>query len=316
MTTYKPDDCPALMPHLIVRDVKQALDWYEQAFGMTCRLQIPQENPVHAEMVWEDMVIMIGKASGTNPGQSQAPITTGVACPVSLYLYCSDVDTLFARAREHGAKSQMDIEDMFWGDRMCTLKDPEGHVWSFATKVGEFDPSKMPTPDQANEAAAPPPPREHHEVFVATMPDLRVFYDRHIGPYDASTIGPFFYQFMAKVAQFGICGPQSMVLGICQDDPRDTPEEDCRYDAGVTVNGDQPCPNGLMEQVLPGGDYVRILHKGPYDKLGETWQWIGETVFPNLGRECRPQPPFERYVNSPADTAPDDLLTEIYIPLD
>jgi AraC family transcriptional regulator len=71
-----------------------------------------------------------------------------------------------------------------------------------------------------------------------------------------------------------------------------------------------------MEQVLPGGDYAVILHKGPYDNLQDTWQWIGEIAFPNLNRECRDQPPFECYLNSPADTAPDELLTEIYIPLD
>jgi uncharacterized glyoxalase superfamily protein PhnB len=33
---------------------------------------------------------------------------------------------------------------MFWGDRMVRLRDPDGYLWSFATKVGEFDPSKMP----------------------------------------------------------------------------------------------------------------------------------------------------------------------------
>ena len=43
--------------------------------------------------------------------------------------------------------------------------------------------------------------------------------------------------------------------------------------------------------------------------------WIGESAFPHHGRECRDQPPFERYLNSPADTASDALLTEICIPL-
>jgi uncharacterized glyoxalase superfamily protein PhnB len=29
---------------------------------------------------------------------------------------------------------------MFWGDRVAKLKDPDGHVWAFATKVREFEP--------------------------------------------------------------------------------------------------------------------------------------------------------------------------------
>jgi PhnB protein len=30
--------------------------------------------------------------------------------------------------------------DMFWGDRMCSLTDPDGHTWNFATHTGkEFE---------------------------------------------------------------------------------------------------------------------------------------------------------------------------------
>lgn len=35
-------------------------------------------------------------------------------------------------------------EDMFSGDRMVQLPDPDGYPWSFATVVGAFDPSKVP----------------------------------------------------------------------------------------------------------------------------------------------------------------------------
>lgn len=310
MLLSKPDNCPWLMPHLIVGDVVEASRWYEQAFGMTTRLVIPDNDPVHAEMVWQDAVIMLGKAgTGSSP---QPPAISGVACPVGLYLYCDDVDAMYARAVEAGAKIKAPLEDMFWGDRMFTLKDPQGHIWTFATKVAEFDPGKMP----AHEAPPPPLPREHQSLTVETLPDLRVLFDRHIGAYLPQNLGSFFCQFMSKVQQHDLMRPNSMVLGICQDDPRDTPEDQCRYDAGITADVHMPCPEGLMEQILPGGDYAIVLHKGPYDTLPETWQWIGEVAFPSLGRECRDQPPFERYLNSPADTPPDELLTEICIPLD
>ena len=42
------------------------------------------------------------------------------------------------------AKGDVAPQDMFWGDRMCKLTDPAGHVWNFATNVADFDPSKMP----------------------------------------------------------------------------------------------------------------------------------------------------------------------------
>jgi len=33
---------------------------------------------------------------------------------------------------------------MFWGDRIAKILDFDGYSWTFATKVREFDPSKMP----------------------------------------------------------------------------------------------------------------------------------------------------------------------------
>jgi DNA gyrase inhibitor GyrI/uncharacterized glyoxalase superfamily protein PhnB len=300
------------MPHLTVRDVNIAVQWYEQVFGMCCRLRIPENEPVHAELVWQDMVIMLAKAGEI--GMPQAPVNSGVASPVGLYLYCEDVDAMHERAVKAGARIQMQLQDMFWGDRMFTLIDLEGHVWSFATKVGEFDPTKMPSPQQIEQGQTPPP-REHQSMTVRTMPDLRVFYARKIGPYSPAELGPFFKLFIKRVLQHNLFTPYCMVIGICQDDPRDTDDKDCRYDAGITVNADLPCPEGLHEQILPGGDYAVVLHKGPYDKLAETWQWIGEVAFPSIGRECRDQPPFECYLNSPEDVFPDELLTEIWIPL-
>jgi uncharacterized glyoxalase superfamily protein PhnB len=34
--------------------------------------------------------------------------------------------------------------DMFYGDRNCSVVDPDGHLWYFSTNVADFDPSKVP----------------------------------------------------------------------------------------------------------------------------------------------------------------------------
>ncbi|MEP4151303.1 MAG: GyrI-like domain-containing protein [Lentilitoribacter sp.] len=36
---------------------------------------------------------------------------------------------------------------------------------------------------------------------------------------------------------------------------------------------------------------------------------------PEAGHEFADAPPFEKYLNSPRDTAPSDLITEIHVPL-
>lgn len=55
--------------------------------------------------------------------------------PVTIHLQVEDVDAVFAQAVKVGAKVDMPIENMFWGDRHGRIEDPFGHQWSIATHV-------------------------------------------------------------------------------------------------------------------------------------------------------------------------------------
>ena len=102
----------------------------------------PDGKSMHVEVSWRDGVIMFGPESSQN--ECQSPTTLGVRPPGGLYIYVDDVDVLFKRATAAGAKVDKAPADMFWGDRMCTLIDPDGHIWSFGTNVADFDPTKAP----------------------------------------------------------------------------------------------------------------------------------------------------------------------------
>ena len=45
----------------------------------------------------------------------------------------ADVDEVFGRAVKAGARTEMAVQDMFWGDRYGKLTDPFGQQWSIAT---------------------------------------------------------------------------------------------------------------------------------------------------------------------------------------
>jgi uncharacterized glyoxalase superfamily protein PhnB len=137
---------PWLTPYLTVKDPDAALDFYQRAFGFEKRFAMPGPDgrTAHAEIGYRDAVIMLGPECVGTENPSKSPATTGVPSPVGLYVYCDDVDALFARATKAGAKAALPPQDMFWGDRMCSLTDPDGHGWSFATNVADFDPSKAP----------------------------------------------------------------------------------------------------------------------------------------------------------------------------
>ena len=63
-----------------------------------------------------------------------------------------------------------------------------------------------------------------------------------------------------------------------------------------------------------GGEALCALHVGPYSTLGETWS----AVFARAASLQRPvtKSSWEVYLTTPADVAPADLRTEIYVPID
>jgi PhnB protein len=140
----KPANMPWITPCLTVKDADVASTFYEKAFGFEKRFSMPGPDgrTAHAEVGWCDGLVMLGPESATGPCKS--PATTGVRPSNSLYVYCDDVDALFQRATKGGATVEMPPKEMFWGDRVCTLIDPDGYRWSFATNVADFDPLKVP----------------------------------------------------------------------------------------------------------------------------------------------------------------------------
>ena len=63
--------------------------------------------------------------------------------PVGLYLYVKDADQSFNRAVSAGAKADMPVTDMFWGDRCGQVTDPFGHKWSLATHKEDLAPQEI-----------------------------------------------------------------------------------------------------------------------------------------------------------------------------
>jgi len=120
----------SVTPYLMVRDANRALAFYAQAFGARelMRLPTPDGKVAHAEVMIGDSHVMLADESREFP---RPQTLNGVG--VSLMLYVDDVDAMFARAVKAGAKVRRDVADQFYGDRVGTLTDPFGHVWSIAT---------------------------------------------------------------------------------------------------------------------------------------------------------------------------------------
>jgi PhnB protein len=129
-----PNDYQTATPYLIVNDAPRAIAFYKEAFKATeiIRLTDPSGKIAHAEIrIGHAPIMLADEQMGY-----RSPASLG-GSPVSLLLYVEDADTLFAQAIACGAEELSPVSDQFYGDRMGSLKDPFGHIWSLATRVEE-----------------------------------------------------------------------------------------------------------------------------------------------------------------------------------
>jgi PhnB protein len=62
---------------------------------------------------------------------------------MTVSVYVEDVDAVFGRAIEAGAKAIRPVANQFYGDRSGQFEDPFGHQWSVATHVEDVSPEEM-----------------------------------------------------------------------------------------------------------------------------------------------------------------------------
>lgn len=138
MATYKgvPEGASAVIPRLFCRDVEAEIAFCCEALGAieAGRRPGPDGRAAHAMLMFGPAMLMLEAEWPTLP--SKPPSADG-SSPVVIYLYVEDVDATAARAVERGASVVVPVETQFWGDRMGWIQDPEGHMWTIATRVEE-----------------------------------------------------------------------------------------------------------------------------------------------------------------------------------
>lgn len=151
-------------------------------------------------------------------------------------------------------------------------------------------------------------------VEIVRREECRVVFVRHVGPYDQA--GTAWSRLAALAGSGGLMGPRSEFLGILHDDPEVTPPERLRYDAALVPPAGLSFYGTFGTTVLAAGDYAITRHRGPYSTLAETYARLCGGWLPSSGREPRAAPALESYRNNPQSTPPEDLVTDIYIPLE
>jgi PhnB protein len=137
-----PDGYGSAIPYLIVRGAGQAIDFYTSVFGATevMRFPAPDGRIGHAELKIGNGLFML---ADEHPELGHRDPRDVGGTPVSIMVYVPDVDALVRRALKAGSKIRRPLADQFYGDRSCTLEDPFGHVWHFATHKEDVSAEEM-----------------------------------------------------------------------------------------------------------------------------------------------------------------------------
>lgn len=134
-----PDGFRTVTPFLSIQGASDAIKFYQKAFGAE---QIERHDALdgkvmHAVLRIGDSLIMLADEFPEYNSGVSSPVRLTGSCVV-LHLYVDNVDDLFNKAVQAGAKVIMPVEDRFWGDRYGQLQDPFGHHWSVAAHIADL----------------------------------------------------------------------------------------------------------------------------------------------------------------------------------
>ena len=150
-------------------------------------------------------------------------------------------------------------------------------------------------------------------IDIIDAPARRLLATPHRGPY--MEIAKAFERLGAILAARNLWPQTRGMVGVYYDDPSAIKAADLRSHAGVVVDAALPSVEGLNDVHLPGGRMAMLHFKGHYSGLPAAYAHLYGTWLPASGQDAGHSPVFEDYLNSPMDTAPEDLLTDICLPL-
>lgn len=154
-----------------------------------------------------------------------------------------------------------------------------------------------------------------YAVQVRLVPSVSLAGMAHRGSY--MRVGKAFEMTYTRMAAQGLMRADTRWLAEYLDDPFAVPQAQLQSRAGLSL------PPGLgaaslapLETFTLGGCLCAVLrHQGPYAAMSAAYQWLFGSWLVQSGHEVANLPVFEEYLNSPRDTPPSELLTDIYLPL-
>ncbi len=125
--TYRPDGFGTISPYIMSGNPDELIEFLKTAFYAD---ELNRSiNPANGEIA--NCILKIG-ASSFMISQARNQFLN---MRTSFYLYVEDVDGMYNRALEKGAKSEFAPADMPYDDRQAGVIDPSGNYWWISKRL-------------------------------------------------------------------------------------------------------------------------------------------------------------------------------------
>jgi effector-binding domain-containing protein len=152
-------------------------------------------------------------------------------------------------------------------------------------------------------------------ITLVELPDQQVLAIRKRGNYRiVPELLAVLFEFVFR-KQVAIAGMPFLLLHETSKEEAEEADRNGTADVEVAipVNGQVRTEGDIIAYTLPGGKMARIVHLGPYENTGESYErlfaWIAERGLSVKG------PIREIYYNDPREVKPEEIKTEVLAPV-
>ena len=149
------------------------------------------------------------------------------------------------------------------------------------------------------------------DVRIETLDPIHVARIRHLGSYNG--VGPCFERLFRWASAMD--APTGRVLTLSYDNPDAVAPQRLRWDACVELRTDHEPPPGVVLGPVGGGRYAVHRLVGPYEGISEAYRRLFGQWLPGSGESMDERPCMEMYRRTQADTPPEQLVTDLCVPL-
>jgi PhnB protein len=125
---YIPPGFNTITPYFFVSNAHAFVTFLVDGLGgdETCRTLRKDGQIQNVQVRLGTSTVMVSEATERYPAMSSA-----------FYLFVADANAAMQRAMDHGARLEMQVADMPYGDRQGGVKDQHGNIWWITQRIVE-----------------------------------------------------------------------------------------------------------------------------------------------------------------------------------